>query len=300
MQELIILSREEGESLVRAIENGLYVRLLRQLFTWSQGAFGALLPHGLMVCAHLDEDDRVLRMECLNAVPRDAESLRRLCDAEQGLVVRIVRHCRQFGLLGYRAHVEPIDGQSHPAETGVACDYEADPTPQSYAASLADLQHSLGRERLRNALVGGTERLYGGATFFAFFEMPSAPTERHEFFLHLLVPHLHQAFLRIIANSEMLGQGTGVVHRPISPQSPLTARELEVMSYLLVGKTNVEIGMILGLSSLTIKNHLQKIYRKLSVSNRVQAMARAHELKILPQGSQMRSSRVGATARRGA
>jgi ATP/maltotriose-dependent transcriptional regulator MalT len=39
--------------------------------------------------------------------------------------------------------------------------------------------------------------------------------------------------------------------------------------------------MILSLSSLTIKNHLQRIYRKLDVHNRVQAITRCRELKLL-------------------
>jgi len=286
VQELIILSREEEERLVRAIENGLYVRLLRQLFTWSQGALSALLPHGLMVCVHLDEDDRVLHTECLNALPRDAESLQRLYDAENGLAIAIVRHCRQFGRLTFRGtadHTEPPANVQNLDDNGRLV----------YSESATHLTRMMSRERLHNALVCGTERLHGGATFFAFFEMPVPPTERHEFFLTLLLPYLHQAFLRIIATRD--AHGVDQLPRPVSP---LSLRELEVMRYLLLGKTNTEIGMILAVSALTVKNHLQKIYRKLNVGNRVQAISRAHALNLLPISTHARPANAPKSAAR--
>jgi DNA-binding NarL/FixJ family response regulator len=40
------------------------------------------------------------------------------------------------------------------------------------------------------------------------------------------------------------------------------------------GKTNMAIGAELGISPLTVKNHVQRILRKLQVNNRAQAVAR--------------------------
>jgi len=48
-----------------------------------------------------------------------------------------------------------------------------------------------------------------------------------------------------------------------------------------VGKSNIEIGTILTISPLTVKNHVQKILRKLNVQNRTQAVGRALALRIL-------------------
>lgn len=271
MQELVLLSRQEQENLVRAIEGGLYVQLLRQLFTWCQGALAGLLPHGIMVCVHLDEDESVRHLECLNAVPRDAAELRRLCDRDNGLAVRLVRHCREYGRLSYRFEgVASGSDDACPGLPNAAVD-AMDATALSKAH--AQLASEVLQQRLRNVLVHGTERVHGGSTFFALFEMGVVPTVRHEFFFALLVPHLHLAFLRVIANRD----SNGIAAKPALALSP---RELEVLSYLFAGKTNIEIGMILGLSALTVKNHLQKIYRKLNVSNRVQALARSHELKL--------------------
>lgn len=54
----------------------------------------------------------------------------------------------------------------------------------------------------------------------------------------------------------------------------LSARELEVLQWVSLGKTNPEIGNILKLSEFTVKNHLQRIFKKLNVSNRAQAVGK--------------------------
>jgi DNA-binding NarL/FixJ family response regulator len=54
--------------------------------------------------------------------------------------------------------------------------------------------------------------------------------------------------------------------------SPLTKREIEILKLLAKGKTNQEIGAYLNISEETVKSHLQKIYRKLNVSSRTEAV----------------------------
>jgi len=48
----------------------------------------------------------------------------------------------------------------------------------------------------------------------------------------------------------------------------LTPREREVMQWLAEGKSNEEIGLILTISAHTVKNHLDKIFKKLGVDSR--------------------------------
>jgi len=52
----------------------------------------------------------------------------------------------------------------------------------------------------------------------------------------------------------------------------LTPRELEILKWINIGKTNYEISRILEVAVPTIKNHVQKILLKLQVSNRTQAI----------------------------
>lgn len=55
------------------------------------------------------------------------------------------------------------------------------------------------------------------------------------------------------------------------PLGSLTDRELEVLQWVDKGKSNWEIGRILGCTEETVKKHLQHIYRKLGVENRMSA-----------------------------
>jgi two-component system response regulator DegU len=57
--------------------------------------------------------------------------------------------------------------------------------------------------------------------------------------------------------------------------SDLTKRELEVLKWVVDGKTNQEIGLALGISEKTVEKHLDGIFTKLKVSSRVEAAVRA-------------------------
>ena len=252
MPNLVILSKQEEEYLVRAIESGLNIQRLRQFFVWVRSHVQGLLPHETMVCVQFGERDEVQHLECLNGLPLDVDEHRHLCDPADGLVVRMARLCRSKGPMPCLIAPDRRDAW-HPLP------------------SLAD---ELASRRVDKVLLHGSERMPGGATFFALLAWSDAPTTRHAYLLSLLMPYLHTAFLQVIANGDATEVRSGL------PQT-LTAREIEVLGWVARGKSNAEIGEILGLSSLTVKNHLQRIYKRLNVHNRVQALARCDELHLL-------------------
>ena len=67
--------------------------------------------------------------------------------------------------------------------------------------------------------------------------------------------------------------------------SALTPRELEIMQWVRMGKTNYEIGMILDLSTFTVKNHMRRIYKKLDVLNRAQAVGSLDRMNAASQAA---------------
>jgi DNA-binding response OmpR family regulator/DNA-binding CsgD family transcriptional regulator len=58
-----------------------------------------------------------------------------------------------------------------------------------------------------------------------------------------------------------------------SRTAELTRREAEVLSWLAKGKTNRDIGEILGMSPRTVNKHLEHVYAKLGVETRTSAAA---------------------------
>ena len=63
--------------------------------------------------------------------------------------------------------------------------------------------------------------------------------------------------------------------------SPLTARELEILTYIAKGFSVAEVGDLLGISSRTVTTHVQHIYRKLEVTSRSEAVFEAVNLGLI-------------------
>lgn len=61
----------------------------------------------------------------------------------------------------------------------------------------------------------------------------------------------------------------------------VTNREKEILTEMACGHSNLEIAWNLNISENTVKTHIHNIYQKFSVSNRVQAIQFANEMRIL-------------------
>jgi LuxR family maltose regulon positive regulatory protein len=62
---------------------------------------------------------------------------------------------------------------------------------------------------------------------------------------------------------------------------PLSQRELEILKLIAQGLSNREIGERLFLALDTVKGHNRRIFDKLQVQSRTEAIARARELGLL-------------------
>ncbi|QCP14974.1 helix-turn-helix transcriptional regulator [Pseudoduganella umbonata] len=234
MDGLVILSRQEQEYLLHAIESSLDLAESRELFLWAQGQLQTLLPHRLLVCLQVGPAGEVLRTDLLHAdaaAPPAAQAFR---DPARGPLPALLERWRSGG-------ARPL-------------------------ALQADDDGSLASLGVVNLLAHGSAPLAGGFTFFLLCDLPRRPDGRHAHFLRLLLPHLHLALLRLAPVG-------------VPPQRGLSTRETQVLRWLREGKSNDEIGHILGISALTVKNHLQRLYRVLGVSNRTHAVARSTMLR---------------------
>jgi DNA-binding CsgD family transcriptional regulator len=67
------------------------------------------------------------------------------------------------------------------------------------------------------------------------------------------------------------GETREMGRRRLMLRSGLSDREAQVLDYVAQGKTNAEIAIILGLSPLTVKKHIEHIYIALGVETRMAA-----------------------------
>jgi DNA-binding CsgD family transcriptional regulator len=91
-----------------------------------------------------------------------------------------------------------------------------------------------------------------------------------------------------VSHSDESGVKTGLG----SPE--LTPRESEVLFWISQGKSNHDIGVILGAKTGTICKHVEHIFSKLNVENRTSAAVVALETRAVAEKSENRSSKPWA------
>ncbi len=93
------------------------------------------------------------------------------------------------------------------------------------------------------------------------------------------VPLLQFSFLGIVGGDEYLFRLAGAQQEGqedvLRQHFGLTHRESEVLLWIGRGKSNRDIGEILGLSPRTVNKHLEQVYTKLGVENRASAAIKA-------------------------
>jgi transcriptional regulator EpsA len=145
---------------------------------------------------------------------------------------------------------------------------------ETFSASLSDARDigwmkMFDEHNMRNMAAHGMRDLHGGATSYFCFSGITAWSEELKYILHMIVPHLHSAL-----RSHYLLKAQ-------EREVDLSAREREVLKLICIGKTNQEIGAILGISPWTVKIHVRNLMGKLNVSTRGHAAAKAMKDRLV-------------------
>lgn len=252
--DALLLGALERESLMLNMDAALRVYARHHFFSWTQGLLQNLIEHEVLFCALYGSDPASLQVESFAAPDTDPAACGDLIHRDTQVLPNLIKSWEE-------SMFRPVS-LALPA-----------------AAALAD--SPLGRELTRigiaSLIAHGTYDQYGKpASLFIFGCRAQSVGGAQILLLELIVPFLHQALIRTRVHQPPAEHG----QRPKDTRV-LTAREQEIMKWIRVGKSNIEIGMILGISSLTVKNHVQKILRKLNVQNRTQAVSKALALRIL-------------------
>ena len=111
-------------------------------------------------------------------------------------------------------------------------------------------------------------------------------SERDRAVLNLVLPHVANAQRRLhlqsSANRNWLTD-EDQFHDWLRDHTPwdLSRRETDVLFWLCQGKTNDEIGGILGIAGRTAETHALRVYPKIGVENRYAAIAALHQLAVM-------------------
>ncbi len=77
---------------------------------------------------------------------------------------------------------------------------------------------------------------------------------------------------RVTPEGSDIEPASKTVEEEDSPEARLTNREVEILQIIAKGLSNTEAAEVLGVSRATVRTHLEHIYAKLDVTNRVEAV----------------------------
>jgi transcriptional regulator EpsA len=218
------------------------------MFRWLEGEFQTVLPHRLMVCTLVDSEGHPLLLDRFSSSPIPNDVLQEICAEGKGLI-------SDLGETWLNNGARPL---------------VLVPSSDRYVPFSSELS----RLGLRACAVHGVldHHKTTGSQFY-FFGVPTDRPAHVSYLLELLIPYLHTALIRVSASDQESAEPPG--------PSVLSEREVSILQLVQHGKNNVEIAEQLTISPLTVKNHVQRILRKLGANNRAQAVGKAIALRIL-------------------
>jgi transcriptional regulator EpsA len=254
-----------AQAIAQVIEAAVDVRRKYQFFVWTQSSFQLLLPHKVVICGLYDRTRKQVRLELVNSIVVPANLQTLLTDGQSPLMQHVVNAWINNRGRPLVVKLEALAGRG-----------------------LAAASESLQAAGYSQLLVHGVSRPQRASeieSLFVFASPGSGISALQLGSIELLLPHLHSTYLRV---QSIEHENTDPRPQPVAARSgyssaSISEREEQVLAWVREGMSNQEIGVQLGISPLTVKNHVQKILRKLGATNRAQAVARAMSMNLLPR-----------------
>lgn len=262
LDDIVEVSAPNKEFLVDRMCESMRIKCHSQFLLWLQSDFQQCIPHQIFIAAWGDFSQGLVQHDVVSAVP----SIRTgpLVNRE---ISRFVAYLfGRWAEQGGRAFSYSFDD----LKLGGGAD-DTDQFDAFYAMRSA-LVHGFHDKRVRH------DCLYVFLSANPYVSRSSLSN------LAVVLPSIDTA-LRQVTHLPCQ-YSTGVFAREPAAESPisrvLSDRELQIMDWVKMGKTNYEIGKILNISTFTVKNHMQRIFRRLEVSNRAQASSSVKTILIEP------------------
>lgn len=236
--------------LLQALGCASRVRTHLEFFQWLQKYVRPFLPHSTLVAAWGDLTNGNLRYDIASSVPglstQEFMEYGGLSDKLSRLFLEVCQAgCSWLAL---------DDGRVSSRE--ILADKQFPFHDQLMGGTWSMLAYTMRDER------GESDAMY-------VFHSTTPPRQINPVVLDLIMPHIDAALRRVRCLEVSRGAAsTALQAKPCD----LSCREKEVLHWVSQGKSNEEIGAILGISHNTVKNHLKRVFNKLGVTSRSQAV----------------------------
>jgi transcriptional regulator EpsA len=249
------LTAEESESFLRIVKATSQITRHYELFLLLQGEIQNFISHQILLSAWGDFRNSSLTLDVVSAMPGVRTGSVNGCNCG---VERMLRELHARWVANGRRKMLFNNGRVEPI-TRSTCDCALHKAMRDMRSVLV---HGFHDER------DGIDSLYVALDQSSVINGQSI--ERFFFQIDSLIAQIDAAFRRVAA----LNPDVAAANEDASLKSGnLSPREQEIMKWISGGKRNIEIAEILGISSYTVKNHMQRIFKKLGVTNRTEAVA---------------------------
>lgn len=260
MKNLTTPSERDSARLINLIFQGSAVERHLDLLNWLHGDLQDYLPHDIMVTGWGNFEEGTIQHDIVSELP-GVRSYALGTDTLPFLLGRL-RDCW-------------LDAQRKPCSVNFS-DFAyllgSSSLPGSFSAAMSTM---------KSALIHGIRDERGNnECIYVLLSAQEIPTKSASMAFDVLMPCMDTALRKVKHLPRQCSPAPSQARTTHEDTCGLSERETQIMNWVAMGKTNSEIGMILTISGFTVKNHMQRIFQKLNVFNRAQAVSKVIRVSL--------------------
>ena len=243
------LENQHWNTLIEVVQRSYQIKKHLDFFRWQQDDVAKVFPHDGLIAVWGDFSKGILNYDVSSNIPGvRTQKLRESASQVDQFMADLYNKWLANNERWYRINNFSINT-------------DADDLPNFFSNELSEIN---------SLLVYGVRDIRGNNDCLYVFVDKKSEFSITSSVLGMLMPHLDAALRRIECLESTETEDDDIAEYHVQG---LSDREHEIIHWVRMGKTNFEISMILGISPNTVKNHLKRIFSKLDVTCRAQAVA---------------------------
>ncbi len=247
MPQLTDFAQEERNLFFQVVVDSLRMNRHFHLFQWLRGDLQRFMPHEILLGAVGDFESGDFKLDVISAMPGVRTEHLGSCTPDVNQLVKSF-------------YEQWLNNDMHPCHLDFAGNWPL-------GSCNCDIHMAV--RSMKSVLFNGLRNEREGYdSLYMIFLADDQPVKGVSAILEFLTPHIDM-IMRKFASMPHGNKSLDEVETGFA----LSKREVQILEWVSKGKTNIEIGNILHISEFTVKNHLPRIFKKLGVVNRAQAVS---------------------------